>query len=74
MVERLKARALIEVGPDADDRRKVIVRLTATGVALVGHTVPFAREVTEQTYGELNAGERVALQFLLRKMIQVDGE
>jgi DNA-binding MarR family transcriptional regulator len=74
VVERLKARALIEVGPDADDRRKVIVRPTAAGVALVEHTVPFAREVTEQTYGALNAGERVALQFLLRKMIQVDGE
>jgi MarR family transcriptional regulator, lower aerobic nicotinate degradation pathway regulator len=29
-------------------------------------------QVTERTYGSLNPGERVALQFLLRKMLERD--
>ncbi|MCA3857983.1 MAG: MarR family transcriptional regulator, partial [Burkholderia sp.] len=31
-------------------------------------------QVTERTYGALNPGERVALQFLLRKMMEDDGD
>ena len=46
------------------------MRATATGLALIDRTVPFARQVTERTYGALNPGERVALQFLLRKMME----
>ena len=74
VVDRLKARALIEVLPDPNDGRKLIVRATATGLALIDRTVPFARQVTERTYGALNPGERVALQFLLRKMMEEDGD
>ncbi len=74
MVERLKARALIEVLPDPSDGRKLLVRATAAGLALIDRTVPFAKQVTERTYGALNVGERVALQFLLNKMLESDGE
>ncbi|MBN3792747.1 MarR family winged helix-turn-helix transcriptional regulator [Burkholderia sp. Ac-20353] len=70
VVDRLKARALLEVLPDPSDGRKLLVRATATGLALIERTVPFARQVTERTYGALNPGERVALQFLLRKMME----
>jgi hypothetical protein len=34
--------------------------------------VPLARQVTEQTFGELNVAERVALVFLLRKMCAME--
>src|SRR5579863_5513885 len=74
VVERLKARALIEVLPDPSDGRKLLVRATQPGIALIERTVPFAKPVTERTYGALNPGERVALQFLLRKMMESDGE
>lgn len=74
VVERLKARELIEVGADPSDGRKLVVRPTPMGLALIERTVPFATEVTERTYGPLNAGERVALLFLLRKMMESDGE
>lgn len=74
VVDRLKARALVEVLPDPNDGRKLIVRATATGLALIDRTVPFARQVTERTYGALNPGERVALQFLLRKMMEEEGD
>ena len=39
-------------------------------MAQVGDTIPRARQVTELTYGRLNAAERVALDFLLKKMLE----
>jgi hypothetical protein len=61
VVDRLKARGLV-------------VRATSQGLTLIDRTVPFAKEVTEQTYGELNPAERVALTFLLRKMMGTEAE
>lgn len=72
VVERLKARKLIEVKPDPNDGRKLLVQATEDGLALINRTVPFAKEVTERTYGTLNPGERVALLFLLRKMMDAE--
>jgi DNA-binding MarR family transcriptional regulator len=72
VVERLKARALVEVSPDPSDGRKLIVSATAQGEKLIDETVPFAKDVTQRTYGGLNPGERVALQYLLRKMLELD--
>lgn len=69
IIERLKSRHLILLSHDANDKRKVLVSLSDTGSALVTETVPFAATITEATYGNLNPGERVALVFLLRKMI-----
>lgn len=74
VVDRLKSRALIDIGGDPQDGRKLVVRATAAGLALIEQTIPFAKEVTERTYGSLNPGERVALLFLLRKMMESDGE
>ncbi len=74
VVDRLKARSLIEVLPDPDDGRKLLVRATQAGLALIERTVPFAKQVTERTYGSLSAGERIALLLLLRKMMETDGE
>lgn len=72
VVERLKARALVEVLPDPKDGRKLLVNATPEGEELIDQTVPFAMQVTERTYGALNPGERIALQFLLRKMLELD--
>lgn len=72
VVERLKARKLVEISPDPTDGRKLVVSATSRGKELINQTVPFAMEVTERTYGTLNPGERVALQYLLRKMLQLD--
>lgn len=72
VVERLKARKLVEISPDPTDGRKLVVSATSRGKELINQTVPFAKEVTERTYGTLNPGERVALQYLLRKMLQLD--
>jgi MarR family transcriptional regulator, lower aerobic nicotinate degradation pathway regulator len=72
VVDRLKARKLVEVAPDPTDGRKLVVKPTHQGEALIDATVPFATQVTERTYGPLNPGERVALQYLLRKMLELD--
>ncbi|MFL7961359.1 DNA-binding transcriptional regulator, MarR family [Pseudomonas sp. NFIX10] len=69
IVERLKARELIELGHDAKDRRKVIVHLSEAGRMAVKQTEPCARQISELTLSNLNPGERVAMLFLLRKMI-----
>lgn len=69
IVERLKARELVDLGHDARDRRKVIVHLSAAGRLAVERTVPAAQEISELTMSNLNPVERVAMLFLLRKMV-----
>jgi DNA-binding MarR family transcriptional regulator len=68
VVERLKARGLLAISHDVDDKRKVVIRATEAGEALVREMVPFAAGITEATFGELNPAERVAILFLLQKM------
>ncbi|MFK3973720.1 MarR family winged helix-turn-helix transcriptional regulator [Pseudomonas sp. NPDC087358] len=69
IVERLKARDLISLEPDLQDGRKVICSLTASGLTLVQDTVPRAARITEITLSKLNPAERVAMLYLLRKLI-----
>lgn len=69
IVDRLKARDLISLDPDPQDRRKVICSLTDSGSALVEDTVPRAAQITELTMSRLNPAERVAVVYLLRKLI-----
>jgi DNA-binding MarR family transcriptional regulator len=72
IIERLKSKKLILVSHDPDDRRKTVVSLTGAGQTLLDKTVPFVQQISEQTYGNLNPAERVALVYLLRKMIAFD--
>ncbi|PZP42701.1 MAG: MarR family transcriptional regulator [Azospirillum brasilense] len=69
IVERLKARGLLAFSKDHDDARKVIYSLTADGARLVDAMITRATMITEQTFGPLNPGERLALLFTLRRMI-----
>lgn len=72
VVDRLKQRELLQVEHDPLDRRKVVVSLTRAGKDLVRRMEPFARQITESTYGRLNPAERLALDFLLKKMLDAD--
>ncbi|MBD1551337.1 MarR family winged helix-turn-helix transcriptional regulator [Pseudomonas typographi] len=69
IIERLKARELITLGHDKQDKRKVIVHLSDTGREVVERTVPLALDISEATLANLNPAERVAMSYLLRKMI-----
>ncbi|MVW70157.1 MarR family winged helix-turn-helix transcriptional regulator [Bordetella sp. 15P40C-2] len=72
VVDRLKNRELVSLQADPADRRKVMVALTADGQQLVIEMQPFARAITEETFGPLNEAERVALLYLLRKMTDAE--
>ena len=74
IVERLKARDLIEQTSDPHDRRKVINSLTDAGWRVLEDMVPCARTISELTMGSLNPAERLAITFVLRKMIEQDGD
>ena len=69
VVGRLRDRDLVSLGQDPVDKRKVIVMLTEAGHHLIGSTTRNAKNITELTYGPLNPAERIALDFLLRKML-----
>lgn len=68
IIERLKARELIELQTNPDDRRKVRVLLTEAGEHLVQRVTPTALRISEKTMSELNDAERVAVLYLLRKL------
>jgi DNA-binding MarR family transcriptional regulator len=72
IIERLRSRQLIEISHDVKDGRKVVVSLSPAGEALVDQTVPFAQRISEETFGNLNPAERVAILYLLRKMSDID--
>jgi DNA-binding MarR family transcriptional regulator len=72
IIERLRSRQLIEISHDANDGRKVVVSLSPAGEVLVDQTVPFAQRISEDTFGNLNPAERVAILYLLRKMSDFD--
>lgn len=74
IIERLKTRLLIEVAPDATDRRKVLVKLSEIGTDLVEKTIPFAETISQETFGNLNSAERAGILYLLRKMSEIDGD
>ncbi|MCZ7166973.1 MarR family winged helix-turn-helix transcriptional regulator, partial [Salmonella enterica] len=54
---------------DPQDKRKVVVDLSPAGAELVAQTAPRAAQISELTMSNLNPAERVAVLFLLRKMI-----
>lgn len=69
VVDRLSARALVVLKKDAKDGRKVVIALTGQGSELLEAMYPKARAITEATVENLNPAERIALNFLLRKMM-----
>ena len=74
IVDRLKARGLINQTSDPQDRRKVINCLTDEGRKMLEDMVPCAKRISELTMGQLNPAERLAVTHVLRKMIAQDGE
>jgi DNA-binding MarR family transcriptional regulator len=74
IIERLRARQLIELQTNPDDRRKVTVQLTRAGESLVEQITPTAFRISELTMGELNEAERVAVLYLLRKLSAPDSD
>ncbi|WP_182086247.1 MarR family transcriptional regulator [Aureimonas sp. ME7] len=72
IVDRLRARGLIELSKDREDGRKVIIGITPVGLALLAEMVPRAQRITELTMERLNPAERMALLHTLRIIADVD--
>lgn len=72
IVERLKWRHLLAVEHAPGDTRRTSISLTETGADLIEQTVPFARQISERTFGELDTSERAAIVGLLRKISGID--
>jgi DNA-binding MarR family transcriptional regulator len=68
IVERLKARGLIDLSKDEADGRKVVISLLPKGEALLQDMYPQAYLISEKTVARLNPAERIALLYLLRKI------
>lgn len=68
VVDRLRAQALVDRGPDAQDRRRLIVTATPAGVALFQARKAMAAEVTARTLAPLSPAEQAQFLALLLRL------
>ena len=68
VVERLRVRGMISLIDDPADRRKVIVQLEQPARDYLAAMSPNMPRIAEATLHPLNPAERIALDFLLRKV------
>jgi DNA-binding MarR family transcriptional regulator len=67
-VDRLAARKLVRRAADSDDRRAVIVSLTAKGCQVIDEAIQLRLGAADENLQGLNARERRQLADLLRKV------
>lgn len=53
----------------AEDRRKIVLELTPSGVALVESLLPYSREVHKQLWADFDSAEKQTLEKLMRKLL-----
>jgi DNA-binding MarR family transcriptional regulator len=68
VIDRLKARGLVELARHDMDRRRLMVRLTADGREAVGRLVPLAERITADTLQPLSRKEVTTLLRLLSRI------
>ncbi len=68
VIKRLLARRLIDRRPDASDRRRLVLSLTASGRDLVAAITRNGRAITDATLAPLSEVERRTFLALLRRL------
>ena len=68
VIKRLLARALIDRRPDPEDRRRVVLSLTAQGRALIAAAMPNGHAISQETLAGLSETERRSFLSLLRRL------
>jgi DNA-binding MarR family transcriptional regulator len=68
-IDRLEAAGLVRRHDDPDDRRGVLIELTAKGLRRVDEVVVHHLETEEQLLAPLSASQRKTLADLLRKLL-----
>lgn len=69
IIQRLKDKQLISQDPDQHDKRKVLIHMTVQGKEELDLAIPIAETITDLTLNTLNPAEKIALKFLLQKII-----
>ena len=68
VIDRLRARDLVVVAADDNDRRRTSISLSNKGRALIDGVLSIGHEISEQTLAPLSPNERKTLLKLLRKI------
>jgi DNA-binding MarR family transcriptional regulator len=68
VIDRLKARDLVEVAKHAVDKRRLMVRLTEQGRNLIAELTPLAERITAETLAPLSPREAATLLRLLARI------
>jgi DNA-binding MarR family transcriptional regulator len=69
LLGRMESEGLIERNPDPDDRRGVVVHLTAQGLNRFNAALVEENQVEHELLGAMNPEERAVLSILLRKLL-----
>jgi DNA-binding MarR family transcriptional regulator len=72
VAERLSEKGWVSLVADANDKRKVMVRLEKKGRQFAIDLVPVLYSIADETLEPLNEAERVALVYLLGKIATDD--
>lgn len=68
VIDRLKARGLVELSRHEVDKRRLMVSLTAQGREAIERLIPLAKEITQETLAPLTAKEAATFLRLLAKI------
>ena len=68
-IDRLEGRGLVERQPHADDRRRVMVRLTRQGTGVIDEALRYRLDAAHKSLRELTARQQVQLAGLLRQVV-----
>lgn len=68
VIDRLKARGLVELSKHEVDKRRLLVNLTAEGRKAVERLIPIARDITQETLAPLSSKEAAIFMRLLAKL------
>jgi len=71
VIKRLENRELLERTKDQDDKRKIILRATSQGQALVKQSVPLLQERFEKRLNELKDWEQLQLLSSLQRIAEM---
>ena len=68
VIDRLKARGLVELTKHDADKRRLMVSLTTEGRVTVDRLVPLAQQITAETLAPLSRKEATTLLKLLSRI------
>lgn len=69
VVDRLRAKSLIQSRPDTSDKRRAIISLTDEGQSIISTLKKDGLAITDKTLESLKANEKLKLLKLLNKII-----